>query len=153
MAPGPLTNAHRGGFGFNHRGGNAFYSDRRFAGYTTPGRTYPGTRERFSVTPNADTGGHDVALGDNEVAVVAIGDDGSIKIEISNKPPAQEPANGEVTDAKAGRSVHRSAPKQVNRMSWEKNPDGTITFSPDDNETLDVNGDAIQAVVTALPSV
>ena len=148
MAPGPLTNAHRGGFGFNHRGGNAFYTGRRFAGYTTPGRHFPGTRERFSVTPNADTGGHDVALGDNEVAVVAVGDDGGIKIEISNKRPAAEPTPAE------GDAAARSAPKQVNnKMAWVKNPDGTITFSPDDNETLNVSGDAMQAVVTALPSL
>jgi hypothetical protein len=146
MAPGPLTNSHRGGFGFNHRGGNAFYSDRRFAGYTTPGRHFPGTRERFSVTPN-DSGGHDIALGNTEVAVVTVDTDGKLQITVSNKPPAEEPAPAE------GEAAFRSAPKQVNRMSWEKNPDGTIIFSPDENETLDVSGDAIQAVVTALPSV
>ena len=148
MAPGPLTNAHRGGFGFNHRGGNAFYSDRRFAGYTTPSRHFPGTRERFSVAPNADTGGHDVALGDNEIAVVTVDEDGKVKIEISNKPRAEEPAPAE------GEAPARSAPRgnQINKMSWTKNPDGTVTFIPDDSETLNVSGDAMQAVVSALPT-
>jgi hypothetical protein len=148
MAPGPLTNAHRGGFGFNHNRGNAFYPGRRLAASYTPGRAFSGTRERFSVAPNADTGGHDIALGDNEVAVVSVDDDGKVKIEISNKPPAEEPAPAE------GEAAYRSAKRgnQIDKMSWTKNPDGTVTFIPDDSETLNVSGDAMQAVVSALPT-
>jgi hypothetical protein len=38
-------------------------------------------------------------------------------------------------------------------MSWEKNPTtGEVTFTPDDNETLSVFGDANSATVIAEPS-
>ena len=146
MSPGPLTTSHRGGFGFNHNRGYASYTGPRFAGYVTPGRHFSGSRERFSVSTNPDTGAHDVALGDNEVAIVTVGDDGQMKIEISNRPPAEEPA-----PAEGAKSASRSA--QVDKMAWERNPaDGSVTFMPGEDEVLQIDGDALQALVTALPS-
>jgi hypothetical protein len=46
----------------------------------------------------------------------------------------------------------RALPGQVSRMSWELDPaSGAVTFTPGADELLEVDGDAVQAVVTAHP--
>jgi hypothetical protein len=128
-----------------------------------------GQRNRFAVTGNPD-GGHNIALGDSELARVTTDADGNLTIEITNKPTggASSPGVGTGETGTANEnggggvpaqtepvtaSARRAFAGQRNRMSWERDPaSGGVMFTPADNEVLDVDGDSIQAVVSAHPT-
>jgi hypothetical protein len=140
----------------NTRGG--FYSGRaalptRNRAFTAPhGRVYSGPQgvrhQKFAGSTDADTGAHHVDLADTEAATITFNEDGSLVIEVQNKPANGNNGNGNGA-AEQGEPVeaaHRAAARQVNRMSWEKNPaDGSVTFRPDDDEVLHVTGDSTHA--------
>jgi hypothetical protein len=118
-----------------------------------------GQRHKFAVTPT-EAGGHEVTLGDNETATISMNADGSCTVTVENKPAADNGANGNGAPASmpvvveaAYRGARRAGTHTVSKMSWERDPaTGGISFVPDTGETLDVDGDAIQAVVTTLPA-
>ena len=162
MSPGAITSASRGGF----YSGRALTTPRSYnRAYTAPhGRTYPGQhglRQKFAVSAD-DNGGHSVTLADNEVARLTTDDVGNFTIEISNR--GEDEGNGDNGGGGDGSSANpvgavsvtnnarRSFTGQRNRMSWERDPaSGGVTFVPGADEVLDVDGDAVQAVVTAHP--
>jgi hypothetical protein len=160
MAPGPLTTASRGGNFYNHR---AFVPSHNRALNAPLGRAYPGPhspRQRFAVSTNGN-GGHQIALDDNEAATLTVAADGSLVIEVQNKAATNGAADGgnagnaggavQAEPAQMARS--RTLPGQRNRMSWERDPaSGGVTFTPGSDELLEVDGDSVQAVVTAHPT-
>jgi hypothetical protein len=138
---------------------NAFTPTGRAYG-TPQGRPLPGQQQRFAVVPS--NGGHAIELADNEAATVTVNEDGSLSIEVSHKPA---PANGNSSNGNGNgvavqdeshRSLRhrlRSGVAIVSRMSWTRDPsDGSVTFAPNEGETLDVSGDSVMAVVAAVPS-
>jgi hypothetical protein len=153
-----MTSGSRGGF-YNGRALNTSRTcNRAFA--APHGRTYgqPGARNKFAVSTNGN-GGHSVSLADNEAARLTVNEDGSLTIEIENKPANGNAGNGNgngnggAVHAEPVENSRRTAARQVNRMSWEKNPsDGSVTFTPGEAETLHVSGDATMANITAEPS-
>jgi hypothetical protein len=91
--------------------------------------------------------------------------EGNLTIETTNQPQGNGGAGADGGDGAGGPAMqtepvgesarrNRGFAGQRSRMSWERNPTdgGSITFRPSDNETLCVDGDAVQAVVTADPS-
>jgi hypothetical protein len=161
MSPGPLTTCHRGGNFYAGRTAPRAFN--RAIGtpaghvYGAPhGRAYPGERSKFAVTSNGN-GGHSVTLADNETATLIVGEDGALSISIENKPQRQRGSggndNGTAVHAEPVENARRAAGRQISKMSWERDPsDGSVTFTPDDNETLHVSGDAIMATVAVEPS-
>jgi hypothetical protein len=142
----------------NHRGG--FYSGRaalptRNRAFTAPhGRTYgPGPRQKFAVSADGN-GGHSVTLAVNEVATLTVNEDGTLTIEVQNKPEnGNNGGNGNGNGA-AEQNEPVEVAHQVNRMSWERNTsDGSVTFTPADDEVLSVSGDATHASVIVEPIV
>jgi hypothetical protein len=156
MSPGYVSSSYRGGTGYATRALNTSRNLNR-AVSAPHGRVYGqhGTRQKFAVSTDPDTGAHSIALDNHESATIALNADGSCTIEVANKP------NGNVGNNGNGAAVHtepvqnarRSAGRQISKMSWEKDPmDGSVTFTPDANETLHVNGDPLMANVVAEPS-
>jgi hypothetical protein len=157
MSPGMMTSGSRGGF-YNGRALNTSRNFNRALGAPV-GRVYGqhGQRNKFAVSGNGN-GGHSVTLADNEAATLTVNEDGSLTVEIINKPANGNGTNGgngngSAVQAEPVQNARRAAGRQVNRMSWEKDPsDGSVTFYPDADETLHVNGDALMANVVAEPS-
>jgi hypothetical protein len=124
--------------------------------FRTPGRAYGATfsptRQRFSATANPENG-HEISLGDNELATVTVDADGNTVISIENKPAENGGGNGGngngplVAPVQESRTLSR---RLQTKMSWERDPAiGGIVFRLDAGETLDVDGDTLMAVVTA----
>jgi hypothetical protein len=141
------------------RGGN-FYAGRTTnfprqynRAYGSPyGRTvHTGQRHKFAVS-QSETGGHQIELSDGELANLSIAEDGSMAVTVANKPT--ENGNGEHNgnDAKPAEAVRHSAAGPIGKMSWIHGNDGSVTFVPNDNETLAISSDAIFATVTAAPA-
>jgi len=161
MSPGPLTTCSRGGFGYGRAPGftphAAGFSRGNRAYGAAGGRTFNGHRQRFAVATDP-ANGQTINLGDNEVATVTVNADGSTTISIENKPAAPAAngngGNGVQVETDRLRSHLRGlAGRLVGKMSWEKDPaTGAVTFVPDANEVIDVDGDATMAVVSAVPT-
>jgi hypothetical protein len=165
MSPGAITSATRDGYSFSRTVATTFSRSNVYCQRSgTPfarNRALPGQRNRFAASTNPDTGAHAIALDDREAATVTLQPDGALTIEIANKPG---PGEGEEAGAGNGNSAtfaqttlvaepaRRAFASQRNRMSWTRETGGQITFVPDDGEVLVVDGDAIQAVVSAHPS-
>jgi hypothetical protein len=165
MAPGPLTTAQRGGSFYAHRAINtARVHNRAFSAPSA--RTCAGQQQRFAVSTNANTGAHAIALDDHEAASVTFQSDGSCVIGISNKPGeanggdtgsngAAAAGNGAGATAQTESAPHtqRSFAAPRRKMSWQRDPaSGGITFLPCPDELFEVDGDALQAVISAHPS-
>jgi hypothetical protein len=120
--------------------------------YRSPyGRTHPGSRQKFAVS-QSETGGHQIELSDGELATLSITEDGSMTVTVVNKPAENGNGAHNDNDAKPAEAARHSAAGPIGKMSWIHGNDGSVTFSPDDNETLVVSGDAIFATVTAAPA-
>jgi hypothetical protein len=149
-----MTSGSRGGF-YNGRALNTSRTFNRAIGAPV-GRVdgQHGARNKFAVSANGN-GGHSVSLADNEAATLTVNEDGSLVIEVQNKPTNGNGAsngNGAV-QAEPVQSASRAAARRVGKMSWERDPsDGSVLFAPDEGETLHVNGDATMANVVAEPS-
>lgn len=149
-----MHSMYRGRVSHHHRG--AMMTTAARSTFGAAGRTYGGQRNRFvlGMTPE---GASEVTLGDGEVATVTVDAEGNTVVTIENKPAAEN-GNGNgngapVMPVEASRGfVGRLASGLKQKMSWQREGDGTITFTPDEGEALDVDGDALLAVVTAVPT-
>jgi hypothetical protein len=155
MAPGPLTTCHRGGNFYNHRG---FVPSHNRALNAPLGRAWPGPhspRQRFAVSADPETGAHHIQL-DDEVATISVAADGALTITVENKPAPNGNggnAGGVMATDPQQSARSRTLPGQRNRMSWERDPaSGGVTFRPGSDELLEIDGDSVQAVVTAHPT-
>jgi hypothetical protein len=148
MSPGMMTSGSRGSF-YN---GRAFNSSRNLnRAFSSPhGRAFTGQRNKFAVSADPDTGAHSIELGDNETATISLAEDGSLNIEVQNKPAAN--GNGAAAQGEPVTNARRTFASQRNNMSWEKNPDGSVLFVPDADEVLSVSGDATHASINVEPS-
>lgn len=140
-----------------YRGRVGHYSGHHAMLGTTSHRAFVSPHGKFSISVD-DAGTSHVHLDNGEVAELTTNDDGSLSISITNKPAANGNggnSNGVVHSEpqQNGCSVAvRVARQLVNRMSWERDPgDGSVRFTPDEGETLHVEGDAVQAVVSTEP--
>jgi hypothetical protein len=150
MSPGPLTTCHRGG---NFYAGRALDTSRTLnRAFAAPhGRTYSTPRNKFAVSGNGN-GGHSVSLADNEATTLTVNEDGSLVIEVQNKPAPNGTGNGAAVHTEPVENARRTAGRAVAKMSWERNPsDGSVTFYPDEGEVLHVSGDALMANIAAEP--
>jgi hypothetical protein len=150
-----VTSHTRGG---NLYAGRAMNFPRQYnRAYSSPyGRAHPGPRRKFAVS-QTETGGHQIELRDGELATLSIAEDGAMTVTVVNKPAEND--NG-IGNGENGNGAHENrekagagpchAPRQ--RMNWVHNNDGSVTFAPDENETLAISGDAIFATVTAAPA-
>lgn len=148
-----MHSMYRGRVSHHHRG--AMMTTAARSTFGAAGRTYGGQRNRFVLGTTAE-GASEVTLGDGEVATVTTDVDGNTVVTIENNPAA-EPANGNgngvAMPVEASRNlIGRLSNGIRQKMSWQREGDGTITFTPDEGEALDVDGDSLLAVVTAVPT-
>lgn len=148
-----MHSMYRGRVSHHHRG--AMMATAARSTFGAAGRTYGGQRNRF-VLGTSPEGASEVTLGDGEVATVTVDAEGNTVVTIENKP-AVDGGNGEpapmasepITTSLLGRIAQGFRQK----MSWERDPaTGGIVFTPGDDEVLDVDGDALMAIVTAVPT-
>jgi hypothetical protein len=136
-----------------HHYGRSMMTTAARSTFSAAGRTYGGQRNRFMIGTTPE-GTSEVVLGDGEVATVTVDAEGNTVISIENKPI--ENGNGEPVPMESEpvttSFVGRLAGSIRQKMSWQREGDGTITFTPDENETLDVDGDSVLAVITAVPT-
>jgi hypothetical protein len=145
MSPGPLTNSHRGGFGFSNRSfqyhGGGFgriappYAGRDYGARTTG---LPGARQRFAVDGNGR-----ITLDSGERLVVEVGEDGGVVIGVGNS----EPTNGPGASAANGNTF---ASRMRRRMSLFAGNDGEIVVRPEEDNTLQVIGDPDSGAVAVI---
>jgi hypothetical protein len=98
-------------------------------------------------------------LGPDERLIVDQNEDGAVTIGVAPANSAEsETGEPEVTPpAEAMRHHHgarqRTSVPSKTKMSWERDPStGGVTFLPDEGETIFVDGDAVQAVVSTSPT-
>jgi hypothetical protein len=134
-----MHSMYRGRVAYTHRGAMMM------------GRAQRGAygRQKFAVSVD-DAGVSHIALDSGEVAEVTVSEPGETTITIAK--PNGDGENG--NNGNGGNGGERGLlGRLVNRMSCEKNPTtGEITFTPADDETLSIFGDANSATVIAEPS-
>ena len=146
-----MHSMYRGRVSHHHRG--AMMTTAARSTFTAAGRTYGGQRNRFMLGTSPE-GVAEIILGDGEVATVMTDAEGNTVVTIENKPVEAENGNGSggAMPVEASRNlIGRLAGSVRQKMSWQREGDGTITFTPDEGEALDVDGDALLAVVSAIP--
>jgi hypothetical protein len=145
-----MHSMYRGRVSHHHRG--AMMTTPARSTFGAAGRTYGGQRNRFVLGTTAE-GASEVTLGDGEVATVTVDAEGNTVVTIENKPAAENGnGNGVAMPVEASRNLIGRLTNGIRqKMSWQREGDGTITFTPDEGEALDVDGDSLLAVVTAIP--
>lgn len=164
MAPGPLTAASRGGFGFGHqhRGGNY---GRVFSAPNTSrtyGTTYgPGSGAQQPQRLYLDDSGRGT-LEAGDKLTVEIDDDGNTIVEVSGTDnsdmveeveEAVEPDNGTNGNGNGEEEESRSRAWSFGRrdkMAISSNSDGTVTIRPEGDASLQIVGDPLSGAITVI---
>ena len=125
-----MHSMYRGRVSHHHRG--AMMTTAARSTFTAAGRTYGGQRDRFMLGTSPE-GVAEIILGDGEVATVMTDAEGNTVVTIENKPAEAENGNGSggAMPVEASRNlIGRLAGSVRQKMSWQREGDGTITLRP-----------------------